>query len=173
MSIIATMRSRWWVKRFSALVFFTTLLAATLAVAIDNFHPYYRLAINGSASLPGWIYLVTVGDKFGLQRGEVIAFHPPHNDHFPNGVTFMKKVMGLPGDVVSETERSFSINGQYVGFAKTHAQTGELLDVGPVGVIPEGAYFVWTPHEDSYDSRYKDIGWIGEDRIIGRAVRLL
>lgn len=173
MSITITMKSPWWVKRFSRLLLFTILLGAPLYLSFDYFSPRYRLGLNGNASLPGWIYLVYIGDKFDLQRGEIVAFHPPHNPYFPDRYVFLKKVMGISGDVIAETDRAFSINGSYVGFAKTHTSTGKLLEIGPVGTLPKGKYFVWTPHEDSYDSRYQDIGWISDDRIIGRAVRIL
>jgi len=173
MSLVATMSSPWWVKRFSRLALFAMLLIVLLYLSFDYFSPRYRIGLNGNASLPGWIYLVRVGDKFDLQKGEIIALHPPHNPYFPDRYVFLKMVMGVPGDVVTESERRFSINGDYVGYAKTHTSGGEPLETGPVGTLPEGEYFVWTPHEDSYDSRYQDIGWIGEERIIGRAVRIL
>jgi conjugal transfer pilin signal peptidase TrbI len=39
-------------------------------------------------------------------------------------------------------------------------------------MIPQGKYFVWTPHIDSYDSRYDEIGLVDERTIIGVAYPL-
>lgn len=83
------------------------------------------------------------------------------------------KAIGIPGDEVTREDNRFYINGEYIGTTKYRSRTGEPLRPGPIGVIPDGHYFVWTPHPDSYDSRYEDIGWISKDRIIGCAVRLL
>ena len=173
MSVAVTMKSPWWVKRFSRLLLLAMLIGGILYLPFDYFYPRYRLGLNGNASLPGWIYLVYVGDKSGLQREEIVALYPPRNPYFPSRYVFLKKIMGIPGDVITETDRVFSVNNRYAGFAKTHTSAGKPLEVGPTGILPKGRYFVWTPHEDSYDSRYQDIGWISDDRIIGRAVCLL
>ena len=111
--------------------------------------------------------------KRPTSRGEVVAFRPPPNRFYPERMVFVKKVLGLPGDRVTRTGRDFFINGTYVATAKWRARSGEPLSPGPVGVIPAGAYFLWTPHPDSYDSRYEDIGWIPAERLVGRARRFL
>ena len=69
-----------------------------------------------------------------------------------------------------DTDRNFYINGKKIARAKEMSMMHQPLKVGPVGVIPKGHYFVYTPHYDSYDSRYNDIGWIGPDQVIGTAV---
>ncbi len=133
--------------------------------------PWYRLGINGTDSLPGVLYLV-LKTEVPTTRGDLVAFYPPENRFYPREMFFIKKAMGMPGDEVTRKGRDFYINGGYVATAKTRSRSGKPLRPGPAGVIPDGHYFVWTPHPDSYDSRYEDIGWISKDRIIGRAVRL-
>lgn len=133
--------------------------------------PWYRLGINGTESLPGVIYLVLKAETPD-NRGELVAFYPPENRFYRQDMFFIKKVMGMPGDEVTRQSQDFYINGEYFATAKTHSQSGKSLHPGPVGTIPNDHYFVWTPHPDSYDSRYEDIGWITKDRVIGRAVRL-
>ena len=154
--------------RWSALAIALIALLKLLSLALS---PWIRLGINGTASLPGVLYLV-VKNEMPDTRGDLIAFYPPPNRYYPSGMFFIKKVMGLPGDQVSRIGRTYYINGSRVAIAKPYSRSGNTLQLGPTGRIPKGKYFVWTPHPDSYDSRYEDIGWISQDRVIGRAVHL-
>jgi conjugal transfer pilin signal peptidase TrbI len=151
-------------RRFGSLLLITWLIILALWWAGH----YVQLAFNTTRSLDGWVYIV-LKDTLP-ERGQVVAFHPPEG--LNRSVGFLKQVWGLPGDLVSQTSRNFFINGQRVGFAKTHTLTGELLHPSTTGVIPERYYFVGTPHPDSLDSRYARMGWIAEDRFVGRAIRL-
>lgn len=144
------------------------LLGSGLAALPDDL----RVGFNATDSLPGFIYVVQAGE-LPASRGEAVAFRPAANRFYPERMVFVKKVLGLPGDRVTRTGRDFFINGAYVATAKWRARSGEPLIPGPAGVIPAGAYFVWTPHPDSYDSRYEDIGWVPAERVVGRARRLL
>ena len=72
-----------------------------------------------------------------------------------------------PGDVVTVKGRDFYVNGQWVATAKTHSLQGEPLTLGPTGTLQEGQYYVSTPHEDSFDSRYQTMGWITADELVG------
>lgn len=133
----------------------------------------YRLWFNAvSKSLPGLVYLVELG-TLPTRRGEAIAFIPPPNRFYPAGLKFTKLAMGLPGDVITRdpANRRVFVNGQNLGQLQTSSSRGELLP-GPVGVVPPDHYWVWTPHPQSLDSRYADIGYIPRDRVLGRAVRL-
>ncbi len=149
----------------------TTLILVVVWVLTQALSPWYRLGINGTDSLPGLVYLVFNGE-LPNKRGDVIAFYPPSNRFYPERMFFVKKAMGLPGDSVTRQGQDFFINRRWVAMAKTRSNSGNSLAPGPEGIIPEGSWFVWTPHPDSYDSRYADIGWIPKDRVIGRAVRL-
>jgi len=158
-------------RRFVSWSMLTVALIASLEVLSMALSPWFRIGINGTESLPGALYLV-IKNEIPEAPGDLIAFYPPHNRFYPSGMFFIKKVRGMPGDVVRRRGGDFYINDTYVGAAKTRSHSGSPLQPGPTGVIPKGQYFVWTPHPDSYDSRYEDIGWISEDRVIGRAVRL-
>lgn len=132
--------------------------------------PWARLAFNGSDSLPGLIYLVLVDQP--VQRDQFIAFFPPHNPYYRDGMYFVKQAKGVGGDRIERRGAEFYVNGQHLATAKTRSLKGLPLQPGPAGVLPAGFYWVWTPHPDSYDSRYADVGWIAPDRVLGRAVRL-
>ena len=95
----------------------------------------------------------------------------------------VKIIGGVGGDTVGMTEgRGFTVtspgennvttmipgsNGT-LGIAKTVSRKGHPLEAGPVGVIPDGSYYVFAPHPDSLDSRYAIVGWIKESDLIGR-----
>jgi conjugal transfer pilin signal peptidase TrbI len=80
---------------------------------------------------------------------------------------FGKRVSGLPGDLVTEKDRAFFVNGRLAAKAKLTSRLGEPLALGPTGRVPPGCYFVTTAHKDGFDSRYAAIGWICAPRILG------
>ena len=131
--------------------------------------PWYAITFNSNHSIEGYLFLL---EKNKIpKKGELVAFWPPDNPYYQH-TWFVKYVYGVGGDYVEVENRNFYINRRLVGKAKEKTLKGDPLELGPTGKIPEHYFFVATPHMDSYDSRYKDIGWIPEDRIIGRTVRL-
>lgn len=140
-------------------------MAACLA-----FGRHYLLAVNLTDSLPGTLFLI---EKDVLPvRGELIAFRWEANWPYPRGSLFVKRLVGWPGALVSARGRDFFVDGEPVGQAKERARSGEPLAPGPVGVIPEGHYYVAGLHPDSLDSRYRLTGWVSRRQIVGRARRL-
>lgn len=131
--------------------------------------PWIDFGINSSQSVDGMLFLVLKKEK--PIKGQLMAFWPPKN-RFYRHMWFVKYVKGAEGDVVKKVGNEFYINNEFIGEAKEKSQDGRLLSPSHEGRIPKGFYFVWTPHKDSYDSRYQDIGWIPSSRIIGRVVRL-
>jgi conjugal transfer pilin signal peptidase TrbI len=132
--------------------------------------PFVKLGFNATDSVDGTVFLI-VKDSVP-PKGGLVAFWPPENDFYHN-IWFVKYLKGVPGDRVDWQERLFFINGESIGIAKPASRNGVALRPSEGGVIPKGFYFVWTPHADSFDSRYEPIGWIPRHRLIGRAFRLL
>lgn len=155
-------------RRFIVLLVAWATAAGVLLIGV---RPWARLAFNGSASLPGVLYLVLAHQP--VQRDQLIAFFPPHNPYYRDGMYFVKQAKGVGGDHIERRGADFFVNGQHLATAKARSLKGLPLQPGPEGVLPEGFYWVWTPHPDSYDSRYADVGWIAPDRVLGRAYRLL
>ena len=141
------------------------LMAADMA-----FGRAYFVALNLTESLPGTIFLVEKGVM--PQRGELVAFRWEPNWPYPHGSIFVKKLVGLPGSVVTAKGRDFFVDGNPIGRAKERARTGEALEIGPIGKIPDGHYYVVGTHPDSLDSRYLLTGWIGQHQIVGKAYRI-
>lgn len=144
-------------------------VAAAMSWAQNHQHPYY-LSINWTDSLPNWAFVVDRGGE--PKRGDLIEFIPPENAFYQD-VAFVKRVVGVPGDEVSCEGRQFVIDGEVVAVAKEVSQSGVPLGRGPCGVVPDGHFFVLTPHPDGFDSRYKEIGYVARDRVRGVAHPIL
>jgi signal peptidase I len=119
----------------------------------------------------------------GYEYGDVVVFNPPSESGLAtDGIPFIKRIIGMPGDTVSlENGRVFvtrpgqspvRIEEPYV-VRDPDGSTAATLPRDPSGledewVVPEGSYFVMgdnRPH--SQDSRA--FGPITEDLILGRA----
>jgi signal peptidase I len=118
----------------------------------------------------------------GYDYGEVVVFDPPDESGLSvDGIPFIKRIIGLPGDTVTlENGRVFvtqpggnpvRIEEPYV-VDTADGGTAPTLARDPRGTttweVPEGSYFVMGDNRpQSQDSRA--FGPIGEDLILGRA----
>ena len=127
------------------------------------------------------------------RRGDVVVFKLPSDP----STNYIKRLIGLPGDRIVYRNKRLSVNDEPVGLAPIgiyedfgHAgaehvreQLGEVVhDIlllphrhGKEGVfvVPEGHYFFMGDNRDnSQDSRYRAVGPVPEDQIVGKAVRV-
>jgi signal peptidase I len=99
-------------------------------------------------------------------RGDVVVFHAPKNACGIGG-TFVKRLIGLPGETVSERDGIVSIDGKrlsepYVQPARRDRQTGTWP-------VPAGHYFFMGDNRSmSCDSRVW--GSVPRSSIIGKAI---
>lgn len=146
-----------------------------LLVAAVTFGRYCVLTVNVSDSLPGILFLVLknrIPDK-----GELAAFRYAGGGPYERNALFLKRVVGVPGSTVSAREvgdgyRDYFVDKISVGRAKPYSKAGLSLEPGQVGMLPAGHYYMAAPNPDSLDSRYALVGWVGENRIVGRVFRL-
>lgn len=146
-----------------------------LLVALAALGRHYVITLNLSDSLPGTLFLVQKGMK--ASRGELMAFRYGGGRPYPSGALFLKRLIGLPGSLVTTKDagggfRDYYVDGLPAGRAKPESKEGLPLAQGPEGVIPPGHYYLAAPHPDSLDSRYALVGWVGEAQIVGRALRI-
>lgn len=132
----------------------------------------YRFGLNETDSLPHWAFLTNLKDR-RPDRGELVAFVAPPNRFYPRGMPFVKRVVGMPGDVIERRGAEVFVAGRSIGLAKATSQDGSALRPGPVGLIPAGRYFVAAPHVNSFDSRYGEIGLVPQSAIVGVAEPIL
>lgn len=103
----------------------------------------------------------------GPQRGDIIIFEYPDD---PENL-FVKRVIGLPGDVVEIRDGLVYLNGSETPldepYVTTEVPTG---DYGPY-VVPQNSYFVLGDNRNhSLDSRYWQNTFVTRDALVGRAV---
>ncbi|HCY14141.1 MAG TPA: signal peptidase I [Gammaproteobacteria bacterium] len=125
-------------------------------------------------------------------RGDVMVFRFPRDPK----TNFIKRVVGLPGDVLVYRDKQLMINGQAATLQNTWRLEGEPADAAGSAVVeyleqlgdsshgvlldskrqsrsirvsvPEGQYFVMGDNRDhSNDSRFW--GFVPEENIVGRA----
>jgi len=99
-----------------------------------------------------------------IQRGDVVVFWYP----LDRTKSFIKRVIGLPGETVEIRQGVVSVNGKVVPEPYVPPQYEDLSDFGPVRV-PKDNYFVMGDHRiSSNDSRV--FGPVADRYIYGRAV---
>jgi len=135
--------------------------------------------------------IIDVGEP---QRGDVMVFIPPHDERY-----FIKRVIGLPGDVIRYENKALYINGERAHYEfvdefqeRLPYSTGfipireylEDFGNGPhtvyryqfseqpaEWVVPENSYFVMGDNRGkSEDSRVW--GFVSEHKIVGKAVAI-
>lgn len=151
----------------------------TIVFAVSIFLFIYLLLlqphkIKGSSMEPNFHdgeYLLTDKISYRLntpQRGDVVVFKAPpdYSDEF------IKRIIGIPGDVVSVKENHVYVNGEMVNEAYIpetyNTYPGRFAAEGAELTVPTDQYFVMGDNrEHSLDSR--NIGFIPKDKITGRA----
>jgi signal peptidase I len=99
----------------------------------------------------------------GIERGDVVVFWYPKDP----SVSFIKRVIGLPGDTVELRKGDLFLNGQRVneGYVQASFRDDESHEAV---VVPRGYYYVLGDHRSSSnDSR--SWGEVPEKYIYGRA----
>jgi signal peptidase I len=128
------------------------------------------------------------------KRGDVIVFRLPSDP----ATNYIKRLVGLPGDhikvnrrrqlFINDREMQVTITGIYEGHRHTGANLGtENLDgvqhqvlyipERPTqeyeAVVPAGHYFFMGDNRDnSRDSRFREVGFVPEKNLVGKAVRI-
>ncbi|WP_303784093.1 S26 family signal peptidase [Azovibrio restrictus] len=114
-----------------------------LLAAMAAFGHYFTVSINVSDSLPGTVFLVQKGAKPG--KGDLAAFRYNGGGPYERGSLFLKRVLGIPGSVVTATDRGdgyrdYFVDGQFAGSAKPLSK--ELCIVLSVNsVLPQAGNF--------------------------------
>ena len=88
----------------------------------------------------------------------------------PDPSDLVKRLIGLPGDEVSVVDGVLRIDG--LPYAEDYLTGPPASDFGPV-LVPEGTYFfLGDNRRNSADSR-GSLGFVAQDRVIGRAVAVV
>ena len=143
----------------------------SLVAVVVLFNNNFCFARNITPSLPQKYWVIAKGKK--PKRGDYICFtlseETAKKNNLPSNIKFTKQVVGVEGDRITLKNRDFYINDDYVATAKTHSLKGEPLTPSSEGVLGKGKYYVFSPHTDSFDSRYQKMGWVNQEQVVGVA----
>ena len=134
--------------------------------------------------------IIPIGEP---QRGDIMVFIPPHDPRY-----FIKRVIGIPGDVIRYENKALFINGERAGYefltqfeeqypfgyipVREYVETfdgrphqiyrySSRKDEVRQWVVPEGSYFMMGDNRGkSADSRVW--GYADESKIVGKAVAI-
>jgi signal peptidase I len=145
------------------------LIAIGLALVIIVFL-YQPVKVEGTSMAPlltdqERIFINKFVYRFeSIQRGDVVVFWYP----LDRSKSFIKRVVGLPGETIEIRRGAVYVNGQVVPEPYVPPRYADVSDYGPAKVA-EGSYFVMGDHRiSSNDSRV--FGAVPSQFIYGRAV---
>lgn len=121
------------------------------------------------------LLLSKIGVKlFKIDRNDIIAFSTD------SGSVYIKRIIAIPGDTVYVSNNQLYVNDNIVNedYLEEDILTEDFkfanicnVDGCEDGVIPEDYYFVLGDNRvDSVDSRFKIIGLVKKENIIGKVV---
>jgi signal peptidase I len=133
---------------------------------------YQPVQVEGTSMEPALvneerIFINKFTYRFGIEkigRGDMVVFRFPNDP----SKSFIKRVIGLPGDYVRIEQGTVYINGSPLEEPYIPSNYRDQVSWGP-GKIAQGHYFVLGDHrESSNDSR--NWGAVHRDLIYGKAV---
>ena len=133
------------------------------------------IGFNDTDSISGRLFLI-IKDSYPEKKLDKIIFKI-NNLHTKYGdKTLIKRVIGFEGDRILIKNDHIFLNQKELGIIKPESLAGNplipLLDDNQYIIIPKDHYFVYSPHIDSYDSRYKSIGLVSKTETIGVAYEI-
>lgn len=96
-------------------------------------------------------------------RGEVIVFDPS----LPNSKPFIKRVIGLPGEIVHLRDGAVFIDGEPL--SEDYIKDMPLRNYGPYEVGQDEYFVLGDNRSNSSDSRFSQVGMVNIDDITGKA----
>ena len=149
------------------------MLSVLIAVLVILFL-YRPVKVEGTSMMPSLfdqerLFINQFSYKFGvgdIKRGDTIVFYAPDSEH--QSESYIKRVIGLPGDTVAVEDGYVIINGQKLveNYVPTEYRDDRSYEEV---VVPPNNYFVLGDHRNSSnDSRAW--GFVPRSNIYGRAV---
>ncbi|MGC9348325.1 MAG: signal peptidase I [Anaerolineae bacterium] len=143
----------------------TLLLAAILFFIINTLTGRYQ--VHGQSMLPSLHdgqYLIASKVAYWLhspERGDVIVLDPPNRS---GSVPYIKRVIGLPGDVVEVRDRRVWVNG----IALNEPYITESPNYQDNWVVGEGEYMVLGDNRNNSSDSHT-WGLLPDEQVIGKA----
>lgn len=158
----------------SIIAWFRDLMLSVLIAVLVILFLYRPVKVEGTSMMPTLLdqerlFINQFSYKFGLgdiKRGDTVVFWYP--DDQTETVSYIKRVIGLPGDTVEVRDGYVVINGRRL--EENYVPTDYRDDRPyPPTIVPPNKYFVLGDHRiSSNDSRAW--GFVPRDYIYGKAV---
>jgi signal peptidase I len=149
-------------------------IAIALVIALLIMHFIKPTIVNGYSmenTLHEKDYLLVnkqANEVSDLKHGDIIVFRSDLKTADNDDMNLIKRVIGTPGDRVSIKDEEVYVNDekQDDSYTKDGYTAGDMEEV----TVPEGTVFVLGDNrQNSEDSRYAEVGFVTEDRFIGKA----
>ena len=105
------------------------------------------------------------------KRGDIIVFHTELKTETGSEKLLIKRIIGLPGDVIDIEDGLVYLNGELL--EEDYIPAGGTMphDARSHFEVPEDSLFCLGDNRGvSKDSRYSDVGYIKIDEVVGKAV---
>lgn len=151
------------------------LIAVLVAIIIMQF--IKPTLVKESSMEPNFIendYLFVNRQSYKLlggnpERGDVIVFKSHLTDSNGNQKLLIKRVIGVPGDVINIKDGEVFINDKQIDddYTKERYTNGNIEDLR----VPKDKYFCMGDNRTvSIDSRFPEVGFVDKDQIVGKVV---
>jgi signal peptidase I len=113
------------------------------------------------------VFVSKVDYRFGsVQRGDIIVFNPPT----PSTIPFVKRVIGIAGDVIELRAGKAFVNGKPDETREAHGDTlPQLATIAYPFTVPAGEIFVLGDNR-SFSSDSRTFGSVPVPNIIGKVI---
>jgi signal peptidase I len=158
---------------FSAILLWLRDLAVSVVIAVVVIIFIYQpVKVEGTSMMPGlvdqerifvnkFIYRLGIGE---IRRGDLVVFWYP----FDQSKSYIKRVIGLPGDVVSINRGAVLINGQPLDENYVPKEYRDTFSMLPKSVDPDHFFVLGDHRNSSNDSR--NWGLVPRSCVYGEAV---
>jgi signal peptidase I len=155
-------RTKSVVREFAETIILTLLIYFLVRTFL--FENYRVLGHSMDSTLENDQFLVVnkLGYRLGEpERGDIIVFRDPRSDERK----LIKRVIGLPGDVLQVQDGQVFINGQRLDEPYVENPGRYSQEATP---IPEGMYFVLGDNRNNSSDSH-NWGTLARDRVVGKA----
>ena len=146
----------WWWSNCKTVLIWILGISFVLMVLKVNI----RIMIANTDSIPYRICLQLL--KVKPKKGDISIFQF-------RGFTFIKYLVGEPGDKIEIIDNNIYVGGKEIG----PIQNDPRVTPTKHRVVPKGYYFMAGTNPQSLDSRYHEIGLIPESDIESKAIGLV
>ena len=130
----------------------------------------YEIVVNYSESLP-YKFVIIDKSKKPTKKGQIAVFYVLNNKELAvEKIKFIKIYGGSEGSEILLKNNKIFVDDFLIGEVKEKSKKNQKLTAIQSQIISKQKYFFYSLHQDSFDSRYQEIGLIDEKNIVGTVI---